>query len=333
MTQPIRLALIGAGIFARDAHIPAIKSLGDTFRVVAIASRTLDSARARAAELPYPVDVTDDIPGLLARDDIDAVNILLPIDVQPAIIEQALRSGKHVVSEKPIAPDMAAGQALMAQVTPGQVWMVAENWRYEPAYEQAGQVLGRGEIGAPIMASWAMHVPVTPDNKYYQTPWRRSGDFQGGFLLDGGVHHVAGMRLALGEIVQVSAVTQQASPDLPPADTLMATMVFANGCIGTYSVTYAAGVAWSAPLVIAGTQGRISVNRGELEVVRGDTATLRPVEPVASIDAELAAFAAAIRDGAAHRNTPAQGLQDVAVVEAMLRAAATGIAQDVPQVI
>jgi len=100
--QPVRIAIIGAGIFARDAHIPAMLELGNTFEIVAICSRREESARELAEKLPNKADVYTDAAQLLAREDIEAIDILLPISTMPSMVEQALAAGKHVISEKPI---------------------------------------------------------------------------------------------------------------------------------------------------------------------------------------------------------------------------------------
>src|SRR5437879_79886 len=133
---PIRLALLGSGIFAREEHLRAIKLLPAQYDVVAIYSRSQANAAALAKTLPHQVDAYSDIAPVLARGDVEAVDIVLPIAVQPAVIEAALRAGKHVLSEKPVAPDVATGQRLLqtaAELTraSGKVWMVAENFRYE----------------------------------------------------------------------------------------------------------------------------------------------------------------------------------------------------------
>jgi predicted dehydrogenase len=318
----IRLALVGAGIYARDEHLPAIKRLGETFQVVAIYSRTQASAAALAAAFPHPVDLYTELDPLLARGDIEAVDILLPIDVMPAVIEQALHSGKHVVSEKPIAPDVSTGRRLM-QARRAQVWMVAENWRYEAAFRQAAQIVQSGEIGRLLLCHWAHFVAMTPDNKYYATPWRRSGGSPGGLLVDGGVHQVAVLRLILGEIREVSAFITRMRDDLPPADTLSAALRFDSGLIGSYTVTYTTASPWPPALHMVGERGALRVHRGELQVTRNGETTNLPVTAGMGVEWELAAFAAAIRQGSAHANTPEQALQDLAVVEAMLRSAET----------
>lgn len=328
---PIRLGMIGAGLFARQAHVPAIKALGDAFEIVAVCSRTAESAGKLAALLDGPVDIVHDPAALLARDDIEAVDVVLPIGAQPAVISQALAAGKHVISEKPMAPDVAAGRRLLAEYAtqtaarPGLVWMVAENYRYEEPFVRAAEIVASGAIGRVLLADWAIHVAMTPDNPYYHTSWRRDESFPGGFLLDGGVHHMAGLRLILGEVASVTATMTRQRPDLPPADTLSAALLFAGGALASYSITYAGGAPWYGALQIVGERGALRIVRNEaLELtVDGQTQTLA-VKPFGGVDGELAAFAAAIRSGAVHRNSPLEGLRDVAVLEALLRAAATG---------
>lgn len=329
MTQtPIRLAFIGAGLFARDAHVPSLLALGETFRVAAVCSRTTESAERLAGLLPYAVEVTTDAESLLAREDIDAVSIILPFDTMPAVVAQALQAGKHVISEKPVATHVDEGRALLAlPLREGQVWMLGENWRYEPAFVAAAQVIAEGGIGQPFVCHWALHVRMTPDNKYYSTPWRRSGTLPGGFLMDGGVHHIAVLRMLFGEIASVSAYSAQVRPDLPPLDTMTAALRFERGLLGTYTVTYGAGSPFSSALHVVGEHGSLRVDRGLLEVTMVDGETQTTAFRPSGVEAELAAFAAAIREGAAHRNTPAEGLRDVAVIEAMLRSAQTGQTQ------
>ncbi len=325
---PIRLALIGAGIYARDAHVPALQTLADRFEVAAVYSRTRANAEALAAAIGPAVEATTDLDALLARDDIEAVDILLPIHVLPEAVERALAAGKHVLSEKPIAPTVARGRALLARWQEGgagQAWMVGENWRYEPAFVRAAEWVAAGQIGRPLLAQFSLHVDFSPGGaKYYATAWRREELYPGGMVLDGGVHHVAALRLVLGEIVGVQAAITQARDDLPPADTLSAALEFAGGALGSYSVTFATGAPWPPTLHITGTEGALWVQRGQLRLTTGGETRRRDLPDDQGVANELAAFAAAIRDGQPHRNTPAEALRDVAVIEAFLTSAETG---------
>jgi predicted dehydrogenase len=322
--QPIRIALIGAGIFAREAHVPALLRLHDRFRVVAVYSRTPATAQGLAALLPQPVMVTTDLADLLANPEIDAFDLLVPIDVLPAITELVLATGKPLISEKPIAPDVSTAQRLIAswQADRGQVWMVGENWRYESAFVQAAEMVKAGDIGRPLTCWWALHPALTPASKYYFSEWRRSGRFSGGLLLDGGVHHMAALRLILGEVAAVTAIIQLMTPDLPPADTLSATLLFANGTVASYLACYAANAPWPPQLQIVGDAGALRVDRGLIERTLHGKQTETILCPARDgVDNELLAFADAVQHAMPHRNTPQQGLLDVELVQALLESA------------
>jgi predicted dehydrogenase len=324
---PIRLGIVGAGIFARDSHLPALQALGDTFEIVAISSRTPESAAQFNAKLSAPVDVYHDMADLLARDDIEAVDLALPITAMPAAIEAALAAGKHVISEKPAAPDVATGQRLLASYAryPDQVWMVAENYRYEAPFVKAREIVTSGTLGRPVLADWAIYVGMRPGNKFYHTAWRQDPAYMGGFVLDGGVHHVAGLRFVLGEVTGVSATAIQVQHDLPPVDTLSATLQFESGALVSYCVTYAAGAPWYGALHVVGERGALCMQRGgQVEVTVDGQTEVYEVTGFSGIEGEFAGFAAAIRRGEPHRNPPAEAVRDVAVVEAMLAAASSG---------
>lgn len=324
--RPVRLAIIGAGNFARKAHVPSFLALRGTFDVVAVGSRTQASASALARQLPGPPATYDDIPALLAQEDIKAVDLILPIHLLPEYVAMALKAGKHVVSEKPLAPTVEAGKQLLRlyKKYSGQVWMVAENQRYEPAFVEAARIIQDGEIGRPLLVKWTVYAPITPDRPYYQTEWRRQQLYPGGFMLDGGVHHAAALRMVLGEIAEVSAVADHIRPDLPPPDTLAASLHFENGAIGTYFSTYVLPAPWRRTLDVVGEHGSLRVEATWLEVLRSDARQEQSYSGLESVQLELAAFGEAIRAGAPHRNTPGEALQDVALIEAMLASARTG---------
>lgn len=324
--NPIRLALIGAGLFARGAHVPALLELTDDFEVVAVCSRTEKSASTVVALFPHTVEVMTDMDTLLARDDIDAVNIILPIALLPDAVEQALKAGKHVISEKPVSPDVATGRKLLNvySQTSSLVWQVAENFRYENAHIQAAEIVQRGDIGKPITCQWMHYAHLNPDNPYYQTSWRRDGSFPGGYLLDAGVHFIATLRLILGEIASVSAKVVSTRDDLPPVDTLSAALYFDNGTVGSYLASFAVGAPFDQHLHIVGDKGALRMDRNWVEVTVGDDTTRYDVAGNQGVRRELAAFAAEIRGEATSINTPQQALNDVAIMEAFFRSSETG---------
>lgn len=324
MSSPVRLAVIGAGIFARDAHIPAILAAGETrFHIQAVCARSSESAQRLAALIPYAVEISTDADSVLARPDIDAVDIVVPAGEAPGLIERALARGKHVISEKPIAPDVETGRRLIGLQPDDVVWMVAENYRYNADFEQVAQLIREGEIGKPLLAHYGLHFPVTPDSKYYHSAWRSDSGFRGGWILDGGVHHIAALRMILGEIVDVHAYAARMSSDFNPGDTLVANLRFASGLLGQYSVTYAPGLTRSALLSVRGEGGSIQLG-ADIQIIQGKDLRTLPSAKTFTVDAEIVGFAEAIQAGKPHRGAAREALQDLAVVEAMLDSAETG---------
>jgi predicted dehydrogenase len=249
----------------------------------------------------------------------------------PAFVAQALAAGKHVISEKPIAADLATAHRLLDHYArcSDLIWMVGENWRYESAFVQAAEIVRSGAIGAPVTCHWAVFTPVTPQSKYYGSAWRESGEVRGGYILDGGVHHVAGLRLIVGEIAQVSATVKQVAPHLPPADTVAAHLSFANGATGTYLASYAVAAPWPSYLYLVGDKGALRMQRGEIELTVDGETEVRRCNKFDGVELELIAFADAIRSGRPHTNLAEEALHDLAVVDALLRSAAEGRPVDV----
>ncbi|MGO8951120.1 MAG: Gfo/Idh/MocA family protein [Ktedonobacterales bacterium] len=324
----VRIAILGSGIFAREAHAPALHALEDRYEVVAIFSRRIENAAALAATFPHPIALYTDATALLARDDIEAVDILLPISLQPEMIEAALHAGKHIISEKPAAPDVASGRHLLelseeCRRDSGRIWMVAENFRYAEVYQVAQRSILDDEIGKPIQMSWSNYVAMDPENKYYHTAWRRDNSFPGGFLLDGGVHNIAAIRTVMGEIDYVSALVTQTRRDLPPADTLAATLRFASGAIGTFSMTFVQGIPWESPMYVVGETGALRLHSHALEIMSNDYMRSESFQED-TVTAELADFADAIQQGRSVLSTSLKAVQDVAVIAAILESAKSG---------
>jgi predicted dehydrogenase len=325
--QPVRLALVGAGIFTRDAHVPALNALGDQIEVVAVYSRTQKSADTVAALFGHEVATYTDLDALLAREDIDAVDITLPIPLIPDAVRRALVAGKHVVSEKPMAPSVADGHALLDFYADhrDKVWMVAENWRYHALFRTAADLIAAGRIGKPVMCTWNEFVTMDTSNKYYHTEWRRTGEFQGGFILDGGVHRAAALRMMLGEVASVSGFSRQVRPDLNPVDTISAALRFESGALGAYSITFAAGAPWTPTLDVVGDSGALRISGYQvIELTSGGNTDTIQVPAASDVQAELDAFAHSVLTGEPHLDTPEEGLLDVALMEAMLRAGERG---------
>lgn len=255
--SPKGLAILGSGIFAKEAHLPSIAALPEgTAELRAIYSRSEKSATELATAAhevlgASPQVYHDGAPNagldaLLARTDIDAVIVALPISVQPDIVRRALAAGKHVLSEKPVAKDVASGIALIKDYDETYrpkklVWRVAENYEVETGYLRAGAVIRSGKIGKVGFYNVRVVNHVPKDSKWYNTPWRTIPDYQGGFLLDGGVHTAAALRMILpSPIVSLSGYASLNQEHLPPHDTINAAARSEDGSHGLIELTFGA---------------------------------------------------------------------------------------------
>ena len=157
-------------------------------------SRSSASATSLADEakqqlrLESPPDVYSDDGGpgrsladLLARKEIDLVIVILPISLQPSIVLQSLAAGKHVLSEKPVAKDVASALSLISEYEKsykpkGLIWRVAENYEAEPGYRAAAKAISDGKIGDVKFFRLTAVGYVGKDSMWYKTPWRTVPD-------------------------------------------------------------------------------------------------------------------------------------------------------------
>ncbi|KAL4259216.1 Gfo/Idh/MocA-like oxidoreductase N-terminal domain-containing protein [Pleurotus pulmonarius] len=355
------IAILGAGIFAKEAHLPALAKLGVNAPILkAVYSRSEKSAHdvaaAAAATLkldPAPTvyhdggDPSVSLDALLTtRSDIDAVIVVLPITLQPSIIIKALAAGKHVLSEKPVAPDTSSGLSLIAKYNEeykpkGLVWRVAENFEAEPGYQAAATAIREGKIGKVSFFDVRVVNYIDKESKWYKTPWRTVPDYQGGFLLDGGVHTAAALRVMLpSPLTHLSGFASLNKDYLPPHDTITAVAKsIAKDSTTTFHGT--ASLTWASPtpsksvpdgITITGSDGWLSATSIYAEgVVR---ITIKSVvhaegkpdeereeiidEPIQGVQRELESFFAATKGTDDGLGDPLGALRDVAFIQAGL---------------
>lgn len=278
----LSLGIIGTGLAVEKLHWPALQRLGDRFKVVAHCD--VDQSHAQHFVNYAEADSSsfhDDYRALLARVDVDAVLISLPIPLVAQVLADALESGKHVLCEKPQAATLAEADALwpIVQAHSDQVLMIAENWFYRDDLRFAMQLLQQGEIGQTHTASFRRLKQLIPrPGEFSSTPWRWQGAYEGGPILDGGVHQIAMLRMLMGDIDTISGQVQDVNPTHGGISQLSVNMRFTDAAIG--SLVLASPSLEMPPdengLRIYGTDGVMSVN-DERIIVWKDGETRRHV--------------------------------------------------------
>lgn len=321
----IRLGLIGAGIIVRNAHLPALRSLSDQFQVVAVCAGHRTNAESLSKEMGG-IDVCDNAEEILARSDIDAVDIATPIALNAPLAEMAAAADKHVFLEKPIAArieDAPAVASLPARF--GITLLVAETNRYFPGYRLGAASVESGDIGEPRFLHWDNMSPMASDSAYSQTAWRQRPEHIGGYLSDGGVHAAAALQMVAGPVSAVHALTASFNPELLGAvDTMLVNLSFVSGLVGNLTFSVGAPEVQPQPLTVYGTEGRMYVEPNRVTIVRETETKAFEMQDQDPFVEEFRDFYDAVVSGKAPRTSPQDAVQDLAIVDAALRSAQTG---------
>jgi len=153
---PLRLAVVGVGTIARSVHLPLIARHPD---LALVAVSDLDDDRAAAVGRDYGARAGS-LPALLAADDVDAVLVTTPGN-HAALAGDALRAGKHVLAEKPLALTVADALAVGALADErGLVLQVGSMKAYDAAVAVVRAALA--EIGELRLVEVGVRHPVDP---------------------------------------------------------------------------------------------------------------------------------------------------------------------------
>jgi predicted dehydrogenase len=146
----VRVGVIGAGAWARAAHLPGYRR-DPRCRVVAVADTAIDRAREAAREFDIPT-ATGDAGELLRRDDIDVIDVCTPSHTHFELAWSALEAGKHVLCEKPVAYDYRDTKRVddLAR-RKGLKTKVGLTFRYSPAMRYMRELIAGGFIGTPFI--------------------------------------------------------------------------------------------------------------------------------------------------------------------------------------
>jgi len=195
-----------------------------------VAGRNEEAVRAAAATLGWR-DVETDWKALVHRDDVDLVDVCTPGDTHADIAIAALRAGKHVLCEKPLANSVAEAEAMVAaaEQAPGMA-MVGFTYRRVPAIQLARRLVADGRIGtvrhvrAQYLQDWIAD-PTVP------LSWRLDRQRAGsGALGDIGAHIVDLAQFVTGEqVTGVSAVLETFVHERPVADSFTGLSGSASG--------------------------------------------------------------------------------------------------------
>lgn len=335
----VRFGLIGYGLFGVH-HARAIAAApGAELRAIAVPSV---SSQARARQDHPSAAVYADYRELLARDDLDAVSVVVPNRWHAEIGREVLRSGRHLLLEKPMALSLADCDALLALARQhGRVLAVGHELRVSRLWGQVRRHIQQGVIGRPKAVLVELsRFPYRPGS----SGWRYDQQRVGSWILEEPIHFFDLARWYLtecGEPLAVDARGNARRTDAPAdlADHFAAFVDFPGGAYAVVVQTLSAfehhqtvkvsgtegtiWATWSAPDARA-PQARFSLRWGLGQDVH-EWAFATPTGELIELADEVAAFVRAIQTGESPPCTGEDGRAAVLLclaAEASLRRAA-----------
>ncbi len=288
--RPLGIALIGTG-FMGKCHAFAWRNVeavfgGAPMRLHVLCDTPEEQAQHLAPQFGF-AHGTADWRAAVTDEAVDVVSITTPNGLHRPMAEAALAAGKHVWLEKPMALTLADAQAMAALAArhPDQRTILGYNYLRSPAFQTARQMIRRGDIGTPhaFRGVYDEDYSANPDIPW---SWRMTHEGGGlGALGDLGCHLVSQMIALMGDVADVTAITQISIPERPSVDgpkavenedSAHAIIRFSSGAHGSFSTSRVArGRKCRLQWEVQGSEGTIvfdQENMNELWVHRSGSA-------------------------------------------------------------
>jgi UDP-N-acetyl-2-amino-2-deoxyglucuronate dehydrogenase len=323
----LRLAFVGCGAIARW-HLEALRAAAPRTEVTVVVDVDRDRVRAMAEETG--ADPFGSLDDALAAGGFDAVLIMVPHRLHEELAVAALGAGTHVLLEKPMAPSLeACGRILAAAAQSTSVFFVAENAQYWPEVVLAKELIDDGAVGEVITAR-AWHCAAPMKEFHGAGSWRFSvADAGGGVAIDAGSHWLRPLRMWLGELAEVVAVTGRPYNEMEGESLCRALCRFDSGVVASFDVLLSPGPVAPCPLFqVTGSRGEIVIDAlARVKLYDGSDPRGTVVGQggyLLSYEHQIAQFEAAVLDGVPDPAGAEYSLGELRGSLAMNRSAASG---------
>ena len=322
----VRFGIVGFGLHAVKRLMPGFVK-AKRCRVTALSRRDRQQAKesARQFEIEHSFASTAE---LCACPQVDAVFVSSPDGLHHDDVLEAVRHGKPVLCEKPMAINPQQAREMVEAARSAKVMLgVAHVMRFEESAKFFRDHVAAGSIGRPVAARADFFAPMLSSARSWINDARLA---TGGPLADLGVHCIDALRFILGqEVRSVSALAHYDSHWVVEASAT-ALLQFETGMLGTVSVS--ARTPYQTYLEVAGETGVLSSlntlnvdHPPTVELRRGfDVIERREVSNAQAYAEQVDAFAAAIEEGRAFEIPGDEGLRNQLVLDAAFRSVKSG---------
>jgi len=333
MREPVRIAVVGAGLVG-VRHIAAIK-LAANVELAAIVD-TSDAARKIAAD--NQVSFYLSLEQMFKERAPDGVVLSTPTILHVEQGLQCIEADCAVLIEKPIATSANdAHQLVNRGAERGVPILVGHHRRHNPLIQSAHSLIESGEIGDVRSAQGTCWL-YKPDDYFDIAPWRQKPG--AGPISVNLVHDIDLMRFLLGDVERVQAAATKSVRGYENEDVAAAVLTFANGVIGSISVSDSIVAPWSweltasenpaypatnqSCLLIGGSKGSLSIpdltvwtNKGARSWWNAISATSIPQNYSDPLVNQIEHFAQVISDNVSPLVSGLEGMKTLQVVEAI----------------
>jgi UDP-N-acetyl-2-amino-2-deoxyglucuronate dehydrogenase len=325
----LKIALVGCGGIAQ-AHWKGIQAHSPRIHITTVVDT--DGERAKAMAKQTGATPFTSLKEALAHGDFEAVDILLPHALHEEAAVLAFAAGKHVVLEKPMAHNLASAERIQAAAQKaGTVFMVAEQAQYWPDAQAVRELIQAGAIGEIITARAFFGGPARPSDGGPR-PWRYDMAMAGGGItMDGGAHWIRPLRMWLGEIDEVVAVTARPQVEMDGESLARAILRFRSGVVAVFDALHAGAVMGPGEeFRVTGTEGEILIEKGgggrvllfDSENPSGKVVSAQKNEGrAAAFGYELNDFVGTVLDGTPLEASPEYSLGELRTAFAIYRSA------------
>jgi len=318
----VRFGVLGAARIAPAALVgPAKKT--ERSGVIAVAAR--DPARAQRFAAKHAIrDAVDDYAQLVAHPEVDAVYIGLPASLHAHWTLEALRAGKHVLCEKPLAANAAQAEQMVSLAAQrGLVLGEAFHYYYHPLARRVRELCGSGAIGSIEHLAGRFNAPIgdLDDIRY-------AFELGGGATMDLGCYPLHWMRTLIGEEPEVTSAAASERPG--GVDEIMtARLRFPGGATGQLDCSLHEEGGFAVSLDVRGSSGELHATNliapGLGYELKWRDAAAAFDETVAAdgstFDYQMAAFVAAVLDGTPFPTSGPDAIANMRLIDAVYRAA------------
>ncbi|MCB5286455.1 MAG: Gfo/Idh/MocA family oxidoreductase [Candidatus Cloacimonetes bacterium] len=232
--EKVRIGLIGCGRISKN-HLDAVSQIPEA-EFVAVCDTVPEKAK-RVAEERGITKVYNDHHEMLAKEELDLVSICTPSGMHPEHGVDVANAGVHVLTEKPMAINIAAADRLIKACDDNHVHLfVVKQNRLNSTMQLLKQAVEKNRFGRIYMAQ-ANVFWQRPQAYYDMEKWRGTWEFDGGAYMNQASHYVDAMYWLLGNVDSVSAYTATMARNIEAEDTGSAIIHFRNGIIASINVT------------------------------------------------------------------------------------------------